>query len=388
MKKILWLTSWYPNTMEPFSGDFIKRQAEAVSIYMPLKILYVGKFDQNSIPVKAEYPDKNKFQNLEEHIIYYPSTTTIFSKFQSFFEFLNLHFKFIKQLGKRNELPDLVHVHVAMKSGLIALYIKWKYKIPYVLTEHWSGYYEMSKDSLFKKSYLNRYLTRLIIKNASLLLPVSDSLGNQIVQRWAPVPFQKIPNVVDVHLFYLSDVQPISPFRFIHISTLLYPKNPEGIIRVFAELLKLGFQAVLELVGPLNPSLIEFIQHSGLTPDQIHCTGEISYDQVAVELRKSSSLVMFSTYETSSCVILEALCTGVPVIATRVGGIPEVIQEHNGILISAGNENELLEAMKKMILNYHLYDRNSISQHAAQDFSFETIGQQILKVYDAILEKK
>jgi len=170
MNKILWLTSWYPNTMEPFSGDFIKRQAEAVSTFVPLKILYVGKFDQRSIPVKAAYPDNYKFQNLDEHIIYYPSTGTFFSKLQSLFAFLNHHFKFIKQLRKTNELPDLVHVHVAMKSGLIALYIKWKYKIPYVLTEHWSGYYAISKDSLFKKSYLTRYLTRLIIKNASRLL--------------------------------------------------------------------------------------------------------------------------------------------------------------------------------------------------------------------------
>ncbi len=44
MKKVLWLASWYPNAAEPFSGDFIKRQAEAVSIYQPLTVLFVGKY--------------------------------------------------------------------------------------------------------------------------------------------------------------------------------------------------------------------------------------------------------------------------------------------------------------------------------------------------------
>ena len=44
MKKVLWLASWYPNAAEPFSGDFVKRQAEAVSIFQPLTILFVGKY--------------------------------------------------------------------------------------------------------------------------------------------------------------------------------------------------------------------------------------------------------------------------------------------------------------------------------------------------------
>src|SRR6266700_2143529 len=98
--------------------------------------------------------------------------------------------------------------------------------------------------------------------------------------------------------------------------------------------------AELILVGPLNPSLIEFIKASGLGPGQLHCTGEIQYGQVAVELRKSSSLVMFSFYENMPCAILEALCRGIPVIATMVGGIPETIRKENGILINVGNETE------------------------------------------------
>ena len=163
MKKVLWLASWYPNAEEPFIGDFIKRHAEAVSMYQPLTVLFVGKYGP---PIHADITNAvvrgNKTGSFEENILYYRSTgdsNIMLSKIKSLYTYFKKHAEFIRQLRKRDDLPDLIHVHVAWKAGLFALYLKWKYKIPYVLTEHWTGYYEEAKDSLFKKSFLTRYLT-------------------------------------------------------------------------------------------------------------------------------------------------------------------------------------------------------------------------------------
>jgi glycosyltransferase involved in cell wall biosynthesis len=392
MKKVLWLASWYPNETDPFSGDFIKRQAEAVSIYQSLNVLWVGKYAPRYFSEKTERINiESRKSNLKEYILYYPALgndNNIFSKIKSLYNYFNKNREFIRQLRKKNELPDIVHVHVAIKAGLIAFYMNWKYKVPYVLTEHWSGYYSVAKDSLFKKSYLTRYLTRMIIKKSEMLLPVSEALGKQINKYWVQVPFQKIPNVVNTQFFYPSKYREENRFRFIHISSLLYPKNPGGIVKSFVELLKQGFEIDLILVGPLNPELNKLIQTTGLYNENILCTGEIPYEQVGTELRSSSALVMFSFYENMPCVILEALCTGVPVIATRVGGIPEVIQEDNGILINVGDETGLLEAMKEMISNYHLYNKENISSKATYQFSYEAIGKRITEVYDSILKNK
>jgi glycosyltransferase involved in cell wall biosynthesis len=392
MKNILWLTSWYPNSTDPLNGDFIKREAEAVAVYQPLKILYVVKNHRKSPPEGNDYTDvHNLNQSLEEHILYYSSTDNdrwALSRINSLRAYLSRNLEFIKQLRRNNDLPDLVHVQVALKAGLIALYLKWRYRIPYILTEHWSGYYPVSRDSLYKKSYPTRFVTRLIIKNAARFLPVSEDLGKEISKHWTPVSFQKIPNVVNTDLFYPSDNAPSTIFRFIHVSSLQYPKNPEGIISAFVELLKQNIQAELVLVGPLNPSLIEFIKASGLREGQLHCTGEIGYGQVAVELRKSSSLVMYSSYENMPCAILEALCSGLPVIATKVGGIPEIVREENGILINAGNEIELRDAMKEMILSYKKYDRGNISFEARNQFSYEVIGKKIVDIYHSFPENK
>ncbi len=390
MKKVLWLTSWYPNETDPFSGDFIKRQAEAVSIFQPLNVLWVGKYTPTNFTEKTNHSNSDlKTENLKEYILYYHSSgqnNNIFSKIKPFINYLKKNREFIQQLRKKNELPEIVHVHVAMKAGMIALYMKWKYKIPYVLTEHWSGYFSNAKDSLFKKSFIIRFLTRIILKNATLVLPVSTSLGIQINQYWAHVPFQKIPNVVDTLLFYPATVKKIHTFCFIHISSLLYPKNPEGIIKSFIQMLHQQFDVQLVLVGPLNSSVNKLLTTEVMSTGRIRTTGEISYDEVGKELRNADALIMFSYYENMPCVILEALCTGVPVIASNVGGIREVVNPDNGILVEAGKEVQLFEAMKQMISNYELFEKDHISKQAKEQFSYQTIGKKILQVYNDVLE--
>jgi glycosyltransferase involved in cell wall biosynthesis len=390
MRKILWLVSWYPNATDPFTGDFIKRQAEAVSAFQSLKIIFVGKKTENPIDDQTNLTALDSDNKTLQEFILYDSTIENGipgSKIVSLYRYFKKHLGIIRLLKKSGELPDLIHVHVAMKAGLVALYLKWKYKIPYVLTEHWTGYYPEAKYSLFKKSYFFRYCTKQILKKADRFLPVSNSLGNLVNRYWAHIPFQIIPNCVNTSLFFPSTGGFTHGFRFIHISSLTYPKNPEGIIQAFTKLLKHDVQADLVLVGPLSHSLTEFISASGLPPERIHCTGELSYERVGIELRKSSALVMFSHYENMPCVILEALCTGVPVIAADVGGIPEVINKENGILVQAGDEDALADAMTEMIRNCQQYDKSKISTEAAALFSYQTIGEQIMHVYDSVLDK-
>jgi glycosyltransferase involved in cell wall biosynthesis len=385
MRRVLWLSSWYPNAVDPFTGDFIKRQAEALSLIQPLKIVFAGKYP--SVPEKQPGSITEVFPNLQEYILYYPSTSkdNIVSRVRSVITYFRRHSDFIRQLKHKNELPDIVHVQVAFKAGLIALYLKWKYKIPYVLTEHWSGYYQQAKDSLFRRSFLEKYVTRLIIKHAAVLITVSKALGDQIQQYWLDIPYRKIPNVVNTRLFYPQESKTAGRFRFIHISTLRYPKNPEGILRAFIALIQEAVDSELVFVGPANPGLEKMILDAGLPLNAIRCTGEISYEQVGIELRNSSALILFSFYENMPCVMLESLCSGIPVIASRVGGIPEVIGNENGILVNAGDEKELLEAMRTMIHKAHFYDQEKIRERAATCFSYEAVGREILAVYDNVL---
>jgi glycosyltransferase involved in cell wall biosynthesis len=387
MRKVLWLTSWYPNISDPFTGDFIKRQAEAVSEIQPLKIVFAGKNDQTSEGQQVAV--ENVFPNLQEHILYYSSTikNNFISRCRSLFTYFRIHRDFINRLKQENGLPDIVHVQVAFKAGLIALYLKWKYGIPYVLTEHWTGYYRQAEDNLFNRSLLEKYLTRLIIKHSAQLITVSDALGTQIQNNWIRIPFKKISNVVNTGLFYPQEIIPGKKFRFIHVSTLQYRKNPEGIVRAFNSLIQEGLNAELVLVGPVNSALEKMITDTGLPSNTIRCTGEITYEQVGVELRNSSAMILFSYLENMPCVMLESLCSGVPVIATKVGGIPEEIGDDNGILINAGDEKELLGAMRLMMDKIRSYERKKFSLKATSHYSYQTIAKEITSVYNSVLNR-
>jgi len=81
-------------------------------------------------------------------------------------------------------------------------------------------------------------------------------------------------------------------------------------------------------------------------------------------------------------VILEALCSGLPVISSRVGGVGEVINDNNGIMVESENVSALAAAMQKMIDDYSQYNREAIATDAAKKFSYETVAKQYLQYYE------
>jgi glycosyltransferase involved in cell wall biosynthesis len=111
----------------------------------------------------------------------------------------------------------------------------------------------------------------------------------------------------------------------------------------------------------------------------------VPYDEVARQMQLSSVLLLFSRYENLPCVLLEALCCGLPVVSSRVGGIGEVINDSNGILVESGNVEQLAAAMIGIIENYKIYDRASIAKEALAMYNYEAVGKKYLSVYQSRL---
>jgi glycosyltransferase involved in cell wall biosynthesis len=131
-----------------------------------------------------------------------------------------------------------------------------------------------------------------------------------------------------------------------------------------------------------QPDLAELVIKSGLG-NHIKFTGEISYDKVGEIVRSASVFITFSNYENQPCSILEALCCGVPVIATKVGGIPEIINSQNGILIEPKNELQLFRAIEKIWKNITNYNQQAIAEDSKNKFSFYTVGEQLSLLYSS-----
>ena len=91
--------------------------------------------------------------------------------------------------------------------------------------------------------------------------------------------------------------------------------------------------------------------------------------------------------ENSPCVIGEALCCGLPVITTNVGGIPELLDEKNGVKVEPKNDLGLANAMEQMIISYASFKRERIAEDAKSRYSYPTIGKEIDQVYNSVLEE-
>ena len=83
--------------------------------------------------------------------------------------------------------------------------------------------------------------------------------------------------------------------------------------------------------------------------------------------------------------MVECLTMGLPVIGTNVGGVSEMINTDNGIVIEAKDEVALLESLNILINNINTYDTSKIAKRAKKIYSYETVGQQFFDIYNKIL---
>ena len=385
MKPILWLASWYPSRIAPYDGDFVRRHARAVSLVQAVHVVHVVKDTQGAV-CSSLLVEESRTGLLQETIIYYKPYTTglnLIDKLISFFTYYKVYFTYISKVMKKNDSPPLVHLHVAMRAGPVALWLKWKYALPYMITEHWSGYKRHTKDNFFQKNIFFRYITRRIFRHTSLLLPVSEELGRVITSSIYPLSYRVVPNVADTSMFYYRDFQPTC-FRFVHVSSMQYEKNIPGILQGLKALTAYRDNWECVMIGPADEMLKKQSDALGLQ-QKLTWTGELSYREVARQLQQASAFILFSRYENLPCVLIEAACCGLPVIAPRTGGIPEIVDEQNGILIETNNEEELVQAMLRLLQQHHQYNRKKISETAAGKFGYGEIGKEIESIYKTIL---
>jgi glycosyltransferase involved in cell wall biosynthesis len=86
-------------------------------------------------------------------------------------------------------------------------------------------------------------------------------------------------------------------------------------------------------------------------------------------------------------VVIEALCCGLPVVSSSVAGIPEAINNDNGILMESENEEQLVNALQKIMTRYSNYNRPEIAREAQAIYSYEKIGKQFSDLYETISSK-
>jgi glycosyltransferase involved in cell wall biosynthesis len=176
-------------------------------------------------------------------------------------------------------------------------------------------------------------------------------------------------------------------------SKIVLRKNIAGMIKAFSLISTQFPHAQLRVAGTAAPDYLEKcnqIVRENRLQDNVHFLGNLSIEQVQYELSRANCLVLPSFQETAPLAIEEAMAVGVPVVGSRLCGIPDMIEEgKTGYLIDPYNVNDLAEAVKKILSDSSL--AHSMSERAKtvarNRFKASCICEKTLQVYNEILRE-
>ena len=390
--KSLFITPWYPTKYDAMSGLFVFRHAEAVlSQDIDVHVLYICYHPD----VKKHYVEHIHSHGVKQTFFYYPD------KKNSITEIKHL-FKAWRYWHSHYGLPDIIHLNVLTKQIILPLYIKKRYNIPFVLTEHWTGY--LPENGAFYRNKLKEFHKKAITK-ASMVMPVSDLLADAMKKALSNNlrDITVIPNVVN-DLFYSLSKNEYSKtthpknkekFVFLHVSCFNNEaKNTVGIVEATEQLLAIrdDFKVKMVGIGPDFELTKAAANIKGLTNRGIiEFTGELLTEQVAIEMTEADAFILFSNYETAAVVLQEASVMELPIISTAVGIAPMILHpitktendikiSSQGILVPQKDTNTLCYAMNYMIDHINDFSTRDNS-NIKNEYTYESIGEKISAVY-------
>ena len=376
-KNILFLSSWYPSKNHSTLGNFVQYHAEAIATLNNVYVLYLAPDDNFK---KAVHIDNSLRNRVDTTIVYFKRNKL---KYLNYFKALKKGLNYLTNV--RDIHFDCIHMNVMLPSGWQAIYIKRKLNIPYIISEHWHGYQNLSK---FKINLLQKIILKNVIKNASFICPVTTQLKKAIESSGYEGNYKIIPNVVNVDKFKQISSPNKTKFTFLHVSTLVDEiKNISGILKAFNKL-EQKENILLRIIGDGETDWIgEKAKSLNIPEESILIEKEKTHDEIATAMQESDVFVLFSNIENLPLVLIEAMASGLPIITSNVGGILEHINSSTGIVIEPKDINALTESMNKMILTHSQYNSDLIREYAVNYFSFPVISNQFNNLYNRALEK-
>ncbi len=380
VKRVMILASWYPSPMWPNLGGFIKKQAEALArsgfivdvlypnLYSPKRILKQKKL---LLGFRRETHGKvlcYSLYGLKTHIRVIDRLLLLLMGKMLF-----------KKYARANPLPDIVHLHVFI-AGEIAMWIKETYGVPFVVTEHFTGFAR----NIISPAELK--LAKKVYQNSSLNLAVSEPFQGVLLEKTG-ISFQILPNMIDTNFFQppATKLQKES-FTYINIADLVAKKNQSLLLEAFALLYQNNRNLRLLFVGDgQDRKLLEKKAEHLKLSDAVTFTGRLSKEGVLSCLQTSSCLVLPSQFETFGIVVIEALACGLPVVATPSGG-PEWIFSLKGFPHEAGilaepTVESLVKSMKRML--EVIPQKNILHDWVEQNFSEHVVIAHLTNIYQS-----
>lgn len=292
---------------------------------------------------------------------------------------------------------DVLHAQYGYPTGLAALAASRIINVPNVVSiqggdGHWVG---------VGCCETHRAAMRIVLENANEILIGSRSFAAEVEEnhRTDVSGFTIVPGAVDTNRFaprrdwrageFVDRAQP----KLLYHGRVDRRKGALDLLAAFAELLgEVGTkpQLIYSGIGPDYDAVQRRVSESNLS-ENVRMLGYADYENVPEIYRKCDVFVSPTYAEGFSNTILEAMASGLPVVATRAVGVVDCLRDgENGRLVEIGNVSELKNALREITENFEL--RKNLAASALEEcravYSWEKIGRQIVGIYERVKTEK
>ena len=381
-------SAWYPTELNLLLGNFVQNHAKAISKFAKVVVIHPYEDMEYAQKQKLTFDEKQINENFIEIRIKYKGIRNkgYFGKLIRFFRVRKAYQKGVQFAILKYGKPDISHVNILTRTSFPALRLKRKYKIPFIITEHWSRY--LPEDDTYK-GFLRKKITQYVVRQAAAVTTVSPPLKEaMLAHKLYNANYQIVPNVVDTDLFQPA-VAEKKKKNILHVSCLDdRSKNFSGILRVINRLAQKRNDFTLNVVHDCdNSAYLPFIEKNNLQ-DFVIFHGRKMGKELVKHFNEADFFVLFSNFETQGLALMESFACGKPVVAASVGGIPTIVNEERGILVGVKDENAFEDAINYMLDHYANHNPAAIRNYAVENFSEQAVGEAFGEVYKICLATK
>ncbi|MFC1668263.1 glycosyltransferase [Chlamydiota bacterium] len=394
--RVLFISSHFPNREHPTLGLYNLQQIRSlkqlcdVIIIAPIfwfpffKKRHRRKVSNSVLGIE----NINGLEVYHPKIFYIPK---LLRSLYGFFYFLSL-IKLSKHI-KRNFSFDCIYTNWLYPDGFGVMLLSKIFKVPYIACGLGSDI------NMYLDFPLRRRMIKKTIDSAASMFVVSKALKRRLVQVGIKREVQVLYDGVDQSLF--KPIKKELAWKELRVKanknkiTIIYIGNLEEwkgifiLLDAFILLLKDYRLKNIELFviggGPLYDTLYSKIIDECLE-EYVFLQGEKPHKEISLWINASDLVCIPSFLEGLPNVLLESIACGKPVVATRVGGIPEVLSDEKlGFLVERGNTDELAEKLHKTISNPELWNTDYISSKMKQ-FTWEENSKRLYNAICSVIE--
>lgn len=281
----------------------------------------------------------------------------------------------------------LVHAHDLYPSGAAARRLCEAAGLPYVLTVHGSDLYSNLANPRWRSE------VRHAAAGARAVVCVGTRLAHDCVAEIGCDPARTvvIPDTYDARRFRFVRRDPGARAmpHLVSLGRLSAEKGHDVLLRSMAELEKRRVRVTLEIVGdgPERETLERLRLELGLE-HSVRFAGRLLDDDVAAAYADADAFVLPSRAEGFGVALVEALATGLPVLATRSGGPEDIVQAGDGELVEPDDAVALADGIVRLVGDLETYDTQRIAARAAERFSPRRIGDRLVRLYGEVLSER